>query len=393
MFGQWKWGSGVAARRLASLFVVAFPLLLIMLLLAPAASAATQCTFADSTAKVTIDPGDSAVIGVDTSPTPDEIVFDNDTTLAGAAQCGNATVTNTNLIDLDGSTGSQTFVVALSGAFTSNNDFNIDLEMGSDKLMIVGSGGPNAISFASATSITLGGGTDITLVSGSVEAFTVNAGGGNDTVTGGSFATGITINGEAGDDILTGGSGVDTINGGAGTDTINGGTGTANDTLTGGDGTDRLTYAGVTAALTVNLATTTAQSTGGAGTDTISTFENLTGGSGADDLTGSSVANSISGGDGNDTISGGDGNDSLQGDAGDDTLIGGAGDDTTNGGDGTDIVSYAGTAGAVTVDMSVTTAQNMSGAGTDHHERGESDRRQRRRYAHRNQRTQCAERR
>jgi hypothetical protein len=89
MFGRWKeGGSTVAAgRRLASLFVVAFSLLLIMLFLAPAASAVTQCTFAGTTATVAIDPGNSAVIGVDTGPTPDEIVFDNDTTLAGAAHC------------------------------------------------------------------------------------------------------------------------------------------------------------------------------------------------------------------------------------------------------------------------------------------------------------------
>jgi len=33
--------------------------------------------------------GHGEVIGVNTAPTPDEIIFDNDTTLAGAAQCGN----------------------------------------------------------------------------------------------------------------------------------------------------------------------------------------------------------------------------------------------------------------------------------------------------------------
>ena len=180
MFGRWKKvGSAVAERmRLASLFVVAFSLLLILLFLAPAAGAVTQCTFAGTTATVTIDPGNSAVIGVNTAPTPDEIIFDNDTTLAGATQCGNANVTNTNLIDVDGSNGSQTFVVVLSGgAFTSSNDFNVDLGTGTDTLMIVGSGGADTIGFASATSITLGGGTDITLASGSVEAFNVNAGG------------------------------------------------------------------------------------------------------------------------------------------------------------------------------------------------------------------------
>ena len=58
MLGQWKkWRSAVAARRLAPLFVVAFSLPLIMLFLAPAASAVTQCTFAGTTATVTIDSG------------------------------------------------------------------------------------------------------------------------------------------------------------------------------------------------------------------------------------------------------------------------------------------------------------------------------------------------
>jgi hypothetical protein len=88
MVAQWeKWGSAAAEeRRLALLFAVAFSLLLIMLFLAPPASAVTQCTFAGTTATVTIDPGNSAVIGVNAAPTPDEIIFDNDTTLAGAAQ-------------------------------------------------------------------------------------------------------------------------------------------------------------------------------------------------------------------------------------------------------------------------------------------------------------------
>ena len=230
MFGQQKeWRSAVAVRRgLASVFVLSFSILLLMLFLAPPASAVTGCVFASGTVTVTLNSPATALIGVNVVAGDDQIVFDNDNTLAGAGQCGAATVANTNLIDVNGSSGGEAFFIDFSeGPFGANNDFNIDLLTGSDSLTVVGSGGADTISFASATSITLGGGTDITLGSGSVEAFTVNAGVGNDTVSGGSFVTAITINGNAGDDILTGGNGVDTINGGAGNDTISGGASTA----------------------------------------------------------------------------------------------------------------------------------------------------------------------
>jgi Ca2+-binding RTX toxin-like protein len=144
---------------------------------------------------------------------------------------------------------------------------------------------------------------------------------------------------------LTGESGTNTIDGGAGNDTINGGAG--DDTLIGGAGTDTLTYSGTSSSVTVSLVLT-AQNTGGAGTDTISGFENLTGGSNNDTLTGNADNNVIDGGAGWDTIEGG---------YGDYTLSGGS--------NGTDTVTYAHAASAVTVDLSVTTAQNTMGAGTD----------------------------
>src|SRR6266540_2658443 len=102
-------------QRLASFLVVSFTVLLIMLFLAPAASAAVTCDHTGATVTLMLGSGDSAVIGIDSTPTPDEIIFDNDATLAGAAQCSTADVTNTNLIDVDGSTGNETFVVDLSG--------------------------------------------------------------------------------------------------------------------------------------------------------------------------------------------------------------------------------------------------------------------------------------
>ena len=59
------------------------------------------------------------------------------------------------------------------------------------------------------------------------------------------------------------------------------------------------------------------------------------------------------------------GSDFLYGNAGNDRLDGGAGNDLINGGLGVDTASYANAGGRVLVDLSITTAQNTEGAGTD----------------------------
>jgi hypothetical protein len=38
--------------------------------------------------------GSSAVVGIDTGPTPDETIFDDDATIAGPARCDDTDVTN-----------------------------------------------------------------------------------------------------------------------------------------------------------------------------------------------------------------------------------------------------------------------------------------------------------
>jgi hypothetical protein len=84
-------------------------------------------------------------------PNPDTIIFDNDTTLVGAAQCDlAATVTNTTLIAITGSTGNGTFVIDLSdGAFPAAINFQIDMAAGTDALTINGSSGAETIEFRS----------------------------------------------------------------------------------------------------------------------------------------------------------------------------------------------------------------------------------------------------
>jgi Ca2+-binding RTX toxin-like protein len=138
-----------------------------------------------------------------------------------------------------------------------------------------------------------------------------------------------TIDGEGGDDLICAGGGDDTVHGGRGSDTIDGEGG--DDTIYGERGSDQLD--------------------GGGDEDA------LFGESGNDDLDG--------GADNGDRVNGGPGDDSLSGGAGDyDVLTGGPGNDKIDGGPGQhDGASYAGTGGAVTINLQT---QTVSGAESEH---------------------------
>ena len=88
----------------------------------------------------------------------------------------------------------------------------------------------------------------------------------------------------------------------------------------------------------------------------ITVLSTTTGTSGNDTLTGTSDSEALASSSGHDTIDGG---------AGDDRLAGGAGDDILIGGDGRDVANYSGQTGSITLDLTVTTAQNTTSAGTD----------------------------
>jgi serralysin len=223
-----------------------------------------------------------------------------------------------------------------------------------------------------------------------------------------------TLTGSLGDDTLAGQAGDDNLSGGDGNDDLFGGSG--NDMLDGGLGTDTAWYNDAVSAVTVDLRKTWAQDTGGAGTDTLTNMESLVGsqyddhlygddnynvihgGAGADTIYGFGSNDYLYGEDGSDTIYGGDGDDTIYADVsnysawsdntlfggtGNDFIVGWLGNDSLNGNDGDDIISDAGgndviaggpgidtlqyfsaTAG-VTVNLSITTAQNTVGAGTD----------------------------
>ncbi|MEA9979921.1 type I secretion C-terminal target domain-containing protein, partial [Pseudomonas sp. CCC3.2] len=73
----------------------------------------------------------------------------------------------------------------------------------------------------------------------------------------------------------------------------------------------------------------------------------------------------LHGGDGNDVLQAGSGNSELFGDNGNDILISGPGNDLLDGGAGNNTASYANATAGVHVDLSIITAQNTLGAGTD----------------------------
>lgn len=338
----------------------------------------------------------------------------SDTVSYGAAASSVTVNLSSGTASNDGDSGSDTLTSIENVIGSANNDSitgdgsaNL-IEGGAGNDSMDGGGGTDTLSYASA-----GSAITINLATGTGQA---TGGAGTDTVTGFENLTGSAYN-----DTLTGDSNANVIIGGDGNDTIKGGTG--NDTLDGGNGTDTLSFAGASA-VTVSLAGGTAT---GDGADTFSNFENVTGSSNDDTIVGNSSANTIDGGNGNDTFSGGAGNDTLtggsgtdtidysgaasgvtvslitasvsndgdggsdtlssienvigsgyadnitgdnngnviDGGAGNDTIEGRAGNDTLIGGLGTDTLSYDDASGGITVNLSISTAQNTVNAGTD----------------------------
>jgi len=248
---------------------------------------------------------------------------------AGAAvSCTYAGGTNTASVTLDAGGDSATISVGPGNAIQVNGSNceaattgNTDVvevtgdDDGNQSVTIsqTGSGGafPDAMEFR------------VDLAGGSGDALTIVGTGGNDTIA---FGTnGITIDGDNAADVIdqTGAAGVP-----AGVESFAAKGGAGNDTLS-GDGPG--------AAFGPRLALD-----GEAGNDT------------------------VEGGNGDDALEGGDGDDTLRGGGGGDTLTGGAGNDGIDGEAGTDTVSYEGAVPpGVTVDLSVTTAQNTGGGGSD----------------------------
>ncbi|MFC3614168.1 beta strand repeat-containing protein [Lutimaribacter marinistellae] len=251
---------------------------------------------------------------------------------------------------------------------------------GGDDSLVGGDGRDTLGGGSGADTLEGGDGNDVASYTGSSAAVSIDlndAGGGFQTASGGDAAgdvlSGIkrvwgsdfddTLTGDAMNNLFYGRDGADTIAGGDGNDTIGGGSGGDADSLSGGDGIDLLTYVSSAGAVTIDLndAGGGFQSAAGgdAAGDVISGFERVWGSDFGDMLTGDANNNLFYGRDGADTIAGGDGNDTIGG--------GGGGDaDSLSGGDGTgDVLSYTGSAGAVTIDLNDAGGGLQSASGGD----------------------------
>jgi Ca2+-binding RTX toxin-like protein len=259
---------------------------------------------------------------------------------------------------------------------------------GNDRLLgfenLTGSAFADRLTGDAAANVLTGGDGADTLVGG-LGADTLSGGGGADTADyataasaiAANLATGVVTGGAGVDtlgqienlvgsgfgDLLTGSNGDNLLQGGEGKDTLIGGLG--NDTLDGGGGANVASYATAAAGVTVRLYVPGPQATGGAGTDTLVKIADVIGSSQADSLYGSNGDNRLVGENGADFLAGGGGDDKLDGGDKNDTLAGGAGDDLLNGGRGKNTVSYEDAAGGVSVNLSLATAQNTGGDGTD----------------------------
>jgi Ca2+-binding RTX toxin-like protein len=298
---------------------------------------------------------DNGLIGftsVDAGDGNDTISNSGQTTGTVELGAGDDKLTNSGIIGTDnasvsvrGGDGSES--ISNRGAIAGN----IDLTVGStaDKLVNAGTIGGDVTFGAGSDTFTDFMIIDMVMKSGKIVG-TADLGGGNDMFTGGIFA-----------ESVKDGDGADIYKFGAGTDTYiaTGHTGSdGNDVIGGGVGVDLYDAHLASNAVQINLdtiahdetavdsnavavAANTATGDNIAGAllkDTITNFENVSGGNGADVIYGSALANALAGGAADDLLFGYAGNDVLDGGSDNDKLFGGLGNDTLNGGGNNDLL-------------------------------------------------------
>src|SRR6478752_9590549 len=219
---------------------------------------------------------------------------------------GDATVANTDLIQLFGQGGDDTITVdEANGPMPATQLFG-----GTGNDILTGGSGNDLLFGQSGNDTLLGKGGNDQLFGGS----------GNDTLTGGSGDD--QVFGEAGNDrmVWNPGDGTDLFEGGDDTDTaeVNGGNGAENFTITANG--SRVRFDRVTpASFFIDTGTTENLVVNANGGDDV-----ITAGNGLANL----IHLTIDSGAGNDTITGGDGSDALLGGDGNDIVTGGRGNDT-----------------------------------------------------------------
>jgi len=267
---------------------------------------------------------------------------------------------------------------------------------GGDDALNGGAGNDTAHGGAGNDVMTGGGGTDTVTYADAASAVIVNLavtaqqntqGAGLDTLSGFENLTGsafgddlrdngganVIVGGDGNDQIFGLGGGSDTLSGGDGndiladadagfSDVLDGGagndaflivSGTGQTTIVDAAGSDSITANNSAFGWTIDLAGGTGSSSGATISFLAGAIENAAGSAVNDVLTANATGSQLEGLAGNDTLNGG---------AGNDTVIGGNGNDVMTGGAGVDTVAYF---DAATVDLAITTQQNVGGEGLD----------------------------
>ena len=175
-------------------------------------------------------------------------------------------------------------------------------------------------------------------VQGSAEDEEIHGNSGDDLIAGAGGDD--SLFGGEGSDHLSGGDDADTVEGGAGSDTVVGDLDQATDSYDGGAGIDTLDYSAALMAVVIDLVAANA-SGDEIGSDSITNFEVIKTGAGADEIIGSGGNDTLVGSGGDDIITGGGGADTLLGDAGNDVMSDGLGADAVLAGAGDDVVHAA----------------------------------------------------
>jgi Ca2+-binding RTX toxin-like protein len=269
--------------------------------------------------------------------------------------------TNTAGLLVDGSQLSAADSLILNGLAETTSSLTALGGKGSDSIL-GGGGGDTLVGGEGGDTLDGAGGIDLVDYSGSAAGVTVhlansakNAGG---DAAGDSLTNIENLIGSKFDDNLTGSAVANLIDGGSGADTMDGGAGI--DTVTYAEGEGDTVVVSLDSGLGFD---------GIADGDTLSNIENLIGTELSmignvrvgDWLIGNDGVNVIDGRNGDDRLEGLGGADKLIGGEGRDFLIGGDGADTIDGGTDRDWVSYRDSNTAVTVNLTLTTAQVSSG--------------------------------
>ena len=256
----------------------------------------------------------------------------------GVSKCGAATVTNTDIVNVLGTGGPDTFDISLRDGLFTGIVFRVNLAGGRDLLRVFGTTGPDRITVGTA-GIDLDPAThrgrDIKL--SNVESILINGLAGKDVlsgqgggVDGGPTHIPLNLIGAGGNDRLTGGAGNDVLSGSDNTDVLDGKGGNdllfgnkGSDTIHGGTGFDATFYQGrsTPVIVTEDGRANDGSPSSGERDNIYPDVEKIVGGNAGDHLTGGPGPNVLIGGPGNDHLDGGGGHNRCNGGPGIDHLV------------------------------------------------------------------------